>query len=65
MWDSTVSNSSKDRIFLLVDLQDFFPRFSVGGKEKSSENDQLTSFFYIPRTNSKTSKVNRQSVLNL
>ena len=40
-------------------------------KEKSSENDQLTGlfqsffFFNISRTNSKTSKVNQQSVLNL
>ena len=41
-------------------------------KEKSSENDQLTSYFQsfflkknISRTNSKTSKVNQQSVINL
>ena len=42
--------------------------------KKSSENDQLTGhfqrgflsfFFNISRTNSKTSKVNQQSVLNL
>ena len=39
-------------------------------EEKSSENDQLTGhfqsfFFYFSRENSKTSKVNQQSVLNL
>ena len=67
--------------FLLVDLRDFFFRFRVWGtkkKKKSSENDQSTGhfkgfffyifrafFFNISRTNSKTSKVNQQSVLNL
>ena len=41
-------------------------------KKKSSENDQLTGhfqdfflFFNISRTNSITSKVNQQAVLNL
>ena len=39
-------------------------------EKKSSENDQLTGrfqsfFFNISRTNSKTSKVNQQSVLNI
>ena len=36
------------QIFLLVDLREFFFRFSVGGwekKQKSSENDQLTGHF--------------------
>ena len=45
----------KARIFLLVDLREFFFRFRVGGtkknKYKSSENDQLTdhfqSFFFL------------------
>ena len=46
-----------------------------GNEKKSSENDQLTGhfqafffyfiFFNISRTNSKTSKVNQQSVLNV
>ena len=48
-----------------------------GDEKKSSENDQLTGhfpelffhfqshFFYISSTNSKTSKVNQQSALNL
>ena len=31
--------------FLLVDLRDFFFRFRVGGRKKSSENDQLTGQF--------------------
>ena len=60
--------------FLLVELLEKNVRFrdGVGGGEinkKSSENDQLIghfqSFFYISRKNSKTSKVNQQSVLNL
>ena len=64
----------KARIFLLVDLWDFFFRRRVGGRKKSSENDQLTAsfsehdqltghfqsfFFNISRTNSKTSKVTK------
>ena len=44
-----------------------------GGQKKSSENDQLTGhfqrsffgFFNISSKNSKISKVNQQSVLNL
>ena len=40
---------SQARIFLLVDLRDFFFRFRVGrtkkNKQKSSENDQLTGHF--------------------
>ena len=37
---------SKARIFLLVDLREFFFRVRVGGDEKkSSENDQLTGHF--------------------
>ena len=38
----------KARIFLLVDLRDFFFRFRVEGtkkKKKGSENDQLTGYF--------------------
>ena len=46
-----------------------FFRFRVGKQQKkNSENDQLTGhfpFFNISRTNSKTSKVNQQIVLNL
>ena len=58
------------RIFLLVDLREFFFRFRVGGtkkkKLKCSENDQLTGhfqsiFFFFSlsflQKNSKTSKV--------
>ena len=56
----------KARIFLLVDLWDFF-RFRVGGgggyggRKKSSENDQLTGhlqsfFFNISRTTVKLAK---------
>ena len=55
--------------FLLIDLWDFVFRFRVGGRIKSSENDQLIghfqNFFNISRTNSKTSKVNQHSVLSL
>ena len=39
----------KARIFLLVDLQDFFSDLGSGDekyKQKSSENDQITSFFF-------------------
>ena len=57
--------------FLLVDLPDFFLQILGQGdkKKKSSENDQSTGhfqsfFFYILRTNSKTSKENQLSVLN-
>ena len=65
---------SKARIFLLVDLRDFFSRFRVGGRKGNSfENDQLTGHFQsflflflnISRTNSKTSQVKQQPVLNL
>ena len=57
-------------IFLLVFI---FFRFRVGWTKKklSSGNDQLTGhfqsflFFNISRPNSKTSKVNQQSVLNI
>ena len=77
-------SSYKARIYLLVDLRDFFfsDLGSGGRKKKSFENDQLTghfqSFFFffqfffsflfflnVSITNSKTSKVNQQSVLNL
>ena len=36
-----------------------------GTKKKSYENDQFSFLFNMSRTNSKTSKVNQQSVLNL
>ena len=57
------------KFFLLVDLQDFFSDIASGGRKKSSKNDKLTGHFQsffcnISRTNSKTSKVNQQSVLN-
>ena len=56
--------------FFIMGFTGFFFRFRVGGggrknKQKPSENDQLTFFFIISRTISKTSKVNQQSVLNL
>ena len=35
----------KARFILLVDLLDFFFRFRVGDKKKSSESDQLTGHF--------------------
>ena len=35
----------KARIFLIVDLQEFFFRFRVKGRKKSSENDQLIGHF--------------------
>ena len=54
--------------FLLVDLREFYSVLGSRGQKKSAENGQLTghfqSFFNISRTNSKTSKVNQQSVLN-
>ena len=31
----------KARMFLLVDLQEFFSDLGLGGRKKSSENDQL------------------------
>ena len=33
--------------FFLVDLQDFFFRFRVGGQKKPSENEQLSGFFFF------------------
>ena len=61
MWQFKPSPSSTDalpmykaQIVLLVDLR--------SGDKQNSENEL---FFNIPRTNSKTSKVNQQSVLNL
>ena len=51
------------QIFLLVDLGDFFFRFRVVGAGKKAPKIQL--FLNISRTNSKTSKVNQQSALNL
>ena len=78
---SFFKSQTQARFFLLVDLREFFFRSRVGGtKKKSSENDQLTGhfqsfffffffqsffFFNISRKNSKTNKVNQQSVLNL
>ena len=48
----------KARMFLLVDLREFFSDLGLGGgRKKSSENDQLT-FFFPRKKNSKTSKVN-------
>ena len=59
----------KARIFLLVDLREFFSDLGLGKrKKKSSENDQLTGFFQsffffnISRTSSKTSKVNQENL---
>ena len=44
-----IKQFAQSRIFLLVDLQDFYFRFRVWGgdeeEEKSSENDQLTVHF--------------------
>ena len=57
--------------FLLVDLRDFFFRLRVGvGDEKEALQSSSAIIFRVslisrPRTNSKTSKVNHQSVLNL
>ena len=52
----------KARIFLLVDLREFF--FSdLGSGGRKNKFKKL--FFIISRTNSKISKVNQQSVLNL
>ena len=59
----------KARLFLLVVL--LFFRFRVGGGVKkkalkmTSQQVIFRGFFYINRTNSKTRKVNQQSVLNL
>ena len=61
----TLHNITKARIFLIVDLREFFSDLRSRGTEKeinkkSSENDQLTghfqSFFIfnISRNNSKT-----------
>ena len=58
---------ARARFFLLADLQDFLSDLGSGTKKKSSEKltYHFQSFFNISRTNSKTSKVNQQSVLNL
>ena len=57
--------------FLLVDLRDFSFRFRVG-EEKGGKALKMSSqlvifraFFNISRTNSETSKIKQQSVLNL
>ena len=70
----------KARFFYQLIYRIFFFRFRVRGREKNSENDQMTGhfqsffslfsffrafFFNISITNSKTCKVNQQSVLNL
>ena len=59
------------QFFLLVDLRDFSFRFRVG-EEKGGKALKMTSqlvifraFFNISRTNSETSKIKQQSVLNL
>ena len=48
-WQAENSITHKARIFLLVDLQDFFFTSRVGGtkknKQKSSKNDQLNGHF--------------------
>ena len=36
---------NKARFFLLVDLLEFFSGLGLGGRKKSSENDQLTGHF--------------------
>ena len=44
--DFTVYEYNKARIFLLVDIQDFFLDLGWGDeRKKSSENDQLTGHF--------------------
>ena len=48
--------------FLLVDLWDFFSDLGFGGRKKT--NKKPFFFFNISINNSKTSKVNQQSVLN-
>ena len=59
----------KARIFLIVDLQDYFFRFRVGRRgeklkmttgHSAGHLQRFFSFFNISRTNSKTSKVNQQ-----
>ena len=73
----------KARIFLLVDLLEFFSDLGSGERKKINKKAlKMTSslvtfrafffnwsfselFFLISRKNSKTSKVNQQSVLNL
>ena len=63
--------TSKARNSLLVDLREFFSDLGSGDEKKRTEIDQLTGHFQsslflnISRTNSKTSKVNQQSFLNL
>ena len=58
--------------FLLVDLQDFFSDLGSGTKKNALKMNSLLvtfrAFFFflsISRKNSKTSKINQQSVLNL
>ena len=76
-----VDKKPNARIFLLVDLQDFFFRFRVGGRKKKEKKvlkmtliGHFQSFFFFraffflisPEKKSKTRKVNQQSVsLNL
>ena len=54
----------KARIFLLVDLREFLSDLGSGTKKKALKMTELF-FFNISRKNSKTSKVNQQSVFNL
>ena len=58
------------RIFYKLIYEKKFSDLGSGDEKKSSEKDQFSGhfqsiFFNIPRTNSKTSKVNQQSVINL
>ena len=54
-------NGTKARIVLLVDLPEFFSDLGSGSRKKG-----IKSFcFNFSRKNSKTSKVNQQSALNL
>ena len=63
----------KARIILLIDSKEIFFRFRVGGGGTREKSSKMTSvdwsfseyFLNISRTNSKTSKINQQSVLNL
>ena len=60
-----IKSKPRPESFLLVDSQDFFFRFRVGGTKKNNWSLSELFFYLQKKNNSKISKVNHQSVLNL